>query len=114
MSTYFKIRASHALERRCFFVIGHPLTCAPWLLAALLAGCGAAASKQTPEDGNSVTVHCNKSSLRWDACYEMAANVCGEKGYQIVSEGDSAMPETSVNSNEVLVIGGSLTIRCNQ
>lgn len=86
---------------------------APLLLAAVLAGCGAPPDKRTRDDTGSVEVRCNKSSLRWDACYEMAANLCGEKGYQIVSDDDSAMPTVTTNTNEVPVIGGSLVIQCN-
>lgn len=59
-------------------------------------------------------MHCNKSSLRWNTCYEAAANLCGEKGYRIVSDGDGEMPSVTTNANEVPVIGGSLVIRCNQ
>ena len=59
-------------------------------------------------------MHCNKSTLRWDACYEVAASVCGDKGYQIVSEDDSEMPKATTNANEVPIIGGSMVIRCNQ
>jgi hypothetical protein len=94
--------------------MNHRLIYALLLLATVMTGCGAPPGKHTPDDAGSIKLHCNKSSLRWDACYEMAANVCGEKGYQIVSEDDSAMPTVTTNSNEVPVIGGSLVIRCNQ
>jgi hypothetical protein len=83
------------------------------LLAAVMSGCSPPPGKRAPDDAGSVRVHCNKSSLRWDACYEMAANVCGEKGYQIVSDDDNTMPTATTNVNEVPVIGGSLVIRCN-
>ena len=87
---------------------------APLIVLATLAGCGATPNKHTPDDPDSIKIHCNQSTLRWDACYDMAANVCGKKGYQIVAEDDSAMPTTTANANEVAVIGGSLVIRCNQ
>ena len=81
------------------------------LLSAVSTGCGPA---RAPDDTDSFTVHCNKSALRWNACYEKAAGLCGEKGYQIVSEDGGAMPTVTINSNEVPVIGGSIVIRCNQ
>ena len=87
---------------------------APLLLAAVIAGCGSSPDTHTRDDPGSIRVYCNKSSLRWNACYEKAANVCGKKGYQIVGEDDSAIPTTTANANEVAVIGGSLVIRCNQ
>lgn len=87
---------------------------APLLLAVAIAGCGATPNKHAADDPDTIKLHCNKSSLRWNACYDMAAGVCGEKGYQIVGEDDSAMPTTTANANEVAVIGGSLVIRCNK
>ena len=86
----------------------------PLLLAVVVTGCGASPNEHSPDDPDSVKVYCNKSSLRWNACYEMAANVCGGKGYQIVGEDDGAMPTVTANTNEVPVIGGSLVIRCNK
>ena len=94
--------------------MGHLTIYAPLLLAVVVTGCGASPNKHTPDDPDSIKVYCNKSSLRWNACYEMAANVCGEKGYQIVGEDDGAMPIVTANTNEVPVIGGSLVIRCNK
>ena len=94
--------------------MSHHSIFAPLLLTAAIAACGATPNKHTADDPDSIKVHCNKSSLRWDACYDMAANVCGDKGYQIVGEDDSTMPTTTANANEVAVIGGYLVIRCNK
>jgi hypothetical protein len=93
--------------------MSHRVLYALLLLVTVMTGCSAPPDKHTPENTGSVRVHCNKSSLRWDACYEMAANVCGKKGYQIVSDDDGAMPTVTTNTNDVPVIGGSLVIRCN-
>jgi len=100
--------------RRCFFVMNHAIVCMLALLAVAVAGCATPSRKHTPDDPDNITVHCNKSTLRWNACYEAAADLCGEQGYQIVSDGSGEMPEVSVNSYEVPVIGESMVIRCNQ
>ncbi|TFH42813.1 MAG: hypothetical protein E4H01_12935 [Lysobacterales bacterium] len=84
------------------------------LSAAALAGCGTPSGKHTADETGAITVRCNNSSLRWNACYETAANLCGQKGYQIVSSDDSGMPSVTTNAYEVPVIGESLVIRCNQ
>lgn len=84
------------------------------MLATVVAGCGSTADKSTPDDSGSFTVHCNKSSVRWNDCYETAARLCGDNGYQIVSEDDSSMPTVTTNMYQVPVIGGSMVIRCNQ
>ncbi len=91
--------------------MNHRILCTALLVSAVSAGCG---SVQTPDEPGSFTVHCNKSDLRWNACYETAANLCGESGYQIVSEDGGTLPVVTANSNEVPVIGGSMVIRCNQ
>ncbi len=87
---------------------------APLLLATALVGCSATSSNHTPDGSGSFTVHCNTSSLRWTASYDKAARLCGETGYQIVSEDNSTMPTATTSIYEVPVIGGSMVIRCNQ
>jgi hypothetical protein len=52
--------------------------------------------------------------LRWNACYQAADRVCGEKGYQIVNENHDGMPATTTDVYDVPVIGGSIVIRCNR
>ena len=95
--------------RRFFLRMAHPVVCFPLLVAA----CSSGAPKYTPDETGSFTVHCNRSSLRWNACYETAERVCGEKGYQVVSEDSDGVPATTTNIYEVPVIGGSMVIRCN-
>lgn len=82
--------------------------------ALLLTACSSGSNKSTPDETGSFTVNCNQSSLRWNSCYETAERLCGEKGYQIVSEDRSAMPTATTNIYEVPVIGGSMVIRCNR
>ena len=87
---------------------------APLLLVAVLVGCSTTSNDHTLDGSGNFTVHCNKSSLRWNECYNKAARLCGENGYQIVSEDNSAVPTASTNIYDVPVIGGSMVIRCNQ
>ena len=88
-----------------------------------LPGCGSSPSQHGPsqhgpsqygqrEPGEFV-VHCDQSDLRWNACYEKAARMCGEAGYSIVRGPDGGAPDTAVNIYEVPVIGDSMVIRCN-
>ena len=100
-------------RRRCFFVMTRRPVYAPLLLVTVLLGCGATPSRPGADDSGAFTVHCNQSSLRWNECYDRAARLCGENGYQIVSEDDSAMPVITSNIYEVPIIGGSMTVRCN-
>lgn len=92
----------------------------PFIVIALLpitgalVACGAPSARHTPADPDRITVHCNKSTLRWNTCYEAAARLCGEKGYQIVNDDDADTLTFTTNANEVPVIGGSMVIRCNK
>ena len=84
------------------------------LSAVVIAGCSAGAGKPVIDETGAITVHCNTSSLRWNACYEAAANVCGQRGYQIVHDGEASMPTVTTNAMDVPAIGDSMVIRCNQ
>lgn len=84
-----------------------------FIVFAALGACAAPQDASTPADGKAFTLHCNQSELRWDACYQKAARVCGERGYQIVSDGSGGVPATATNVYEVPVIGGEMVIRCN-
>ena len=100
--------------RRCLGFMNHCIATLVLLSAATLAGCNTESEKGTPLPPGAVTVHCNRSSLRWDACYQAAADLCGTKGYQIISGGDSDAPTVTTNTYEVPVIGDAMVIRCNQ
>ena len=83
------------------------------LLLVALAGCGASSEDHARDASGAVVIHCNRSDLRWNACYDKAARLCGEAGYQIVGEPEGGAPTATTNIYEVPVIGGSLVIRCN-
>ena len=93
-----------------------PIT-APALVAVLvtiaLSGCSPSPSQYTPSEPGTFVVHCNQSNLRWNACYDKAARLCGEAGYSIVREPDGGAPDATVNIREVPVIGDSMVMRCN-
>ena len=90
------------------------MTCSLVYAPLLLGACSSGSSKYTPDESGSFTVYCDQSSLRWNSCYETAERLCGEKGYQIVSDDSGGIPATTTNIYEVPVIGGSMVIRCNE
>lgn len=101
------------LRRLFLCMIGRALR-TPLLLAVVLTGCGGSSNEYTRDDSGAFVLHCDQSELRWNACYDKAARLCGENGYQIVSEPDGGMPKATTNIYEVPVIGDSMVIRCNQ
>ena len=78
------------------------------------AGCGSSSNDYTRDDSGAFVVHCDQSDLRWNACYDKAARLCGEAGYQIVRGPEGGAPSATTNIYEVPVIGDSMVIRCNQ
>jgi hypothetical protein len=101
------VPATPSFRRFFLFTVGAPL-----LLA--LTGCGGSSKEYTRDESGAFVLYCDQSELRWNACYEKAARLCGENGYQIVSEPDGGAPTATTNIYEVPVIGDSMVIRCNQ
>ena len=81
-------------------------------LCLALAGCGSSSNQYTRDGSGNITIHCDQSELRWNACYDRAARLCGEQGYQIVRDTQGGVPTTTTTTYEVPVIGDSIVIRC--
>lgn len=55
----------------------------------LLAGCGAAAKKTYLPDGEEgYAIDCSSPTSEIVDCYEKAGNVCGARGYEVMSPAD--------------------------
>lgn len=79
-----------------------------------LVGCASSTNHYTHDESGAFVLHCNQSDLRWNACYDKAARLCGEEGYQIVSGPEGGAPAATTNIHEVPVIGERIVVRCNQ
>lgn len=84
------------------------------LAIVVLSGCGSSRSQVTRDDTGAFVIHCDQSDLRWNACYDKAARLCGPNGYQIVSGPEGGAPTATTNIYEVPVIGDRIVVRCNQ
>ena len=64
----------------------------PYLVSSivlLLAGCGAAANKtHLPSGEEGYAIDCSSLNSESVKCYEKAGNVCGSRGYEVISPGD--------------------------
>jgi hypothetical protein len=57
------------------------------LCLALLGGC--TTYRQTHLESGEVgySIQCSLGSKSWNACYVMAGDICGNRGYEVVSKG---------------------------
>ena len=55
------------------------------LLLLLLAGCTSAKQVYTPDGRQGYTIDCSAYRLTWSACFERASDLCGARGYDILT-----------------------------
>ncbi len=74
-----------------------------------LTGCATADKTYTPDGRVGYTVECNGMVLSWGSCYEKAGDICGARGYDVISKtGNSA---ATLSSNQYGTYGGSAIYR---
>lgn len=74
-----------------------------------LSGCATAAQTYLPDGRRGYTVECPGAANSWGKCYEKAGEICGAKGYDIVSQtGDKG---GMVSGNQYGLYGGSVITR---
>lgn len=81
------------------------------LAAALtLAGCAATSDPvRTPSGAAGFALDCTNSST-WQACYEKASELCGDRGYQVVTQ-DSDVEGYLIPVYGGGVVGGTYSTR---
>lgn len=58
----------------------------PYLVCALLlAGCATSSKTYGPNGEVAYSIGCSGAALSWGLCMEKAGEICGEKGYNIIS-----------------------------
>ena len=58
-----------------------------------LTGCATADKTYTPDGRVGYAVECNGMVLSWGSCYGKAGDICGARGYDVISKtGNSATP----------------------
>ncbi len=74
-----------------------------------LSGCATASQTYLPDGRAGYTVECSGAANSWGKCYEKAGQICGTKGYNIISQtGDKG---NMVSGNQFGVYGGSVITR---
>lgn len=74
-----------------------------------LAGCASATDTYTPSGQKGYAINCSGTARDWGACYSKAGDLCGSRGYDIITqEGDQ---ETTLTANQFGLYGGSSSTR---
>lgn len=89
-----------------------------FLIAAgmlLLSGCATSSKTYAPDGTEAFSINCSGAGGNWGMCYEKAGDLCGTKGYEILSkDGDDGLT-IAAGQNALYggsVINRSLLIRC--
>lgn len=78
-------------------------------ISLLIAGCATASKTYTPDGKTGFNITCSGSVLSWGDCYQKAGDICGSKGYNLISQsGDQG---STVTSNQFGLYGGTVTSR---
>jgi len=88
------------MKKYCFVFI---------IIVLLLFGCATASKIYTPDGKVGYNITCSGSALNWGMCYEKAGDICGSKGYEVLSKsGDKG---TILSGNQFGLYGGSVINR---
>lgn len=82
-------------------------------IAVVLVGCASASKTYGPDGREAYSINCSGTARNWGMCMEKAGNLCGTKGYNIISAmGDvgnlAVATATRTNAN---FVGGSVMSR---
>lgn len=86
------------------------------LALVTLAGCATSKQVHTPSGELGHSINCSGSALNWGMCYEKAGQLCGAKGYTVLSQtGDQG--NTLVTANQyglyaTPVVNRSMIVQC--
>ena len=87
------------------------------LAISLLVGCATASKIYLPSGEQGYSVTCSGAALTWGHCFEKAGELCGAKGYTVITRSDEQ--GSVVGGGQYGVYGGStinrnMLIRCNE
>ncbi|PZX29436.1 hypothetical protein C7416_104441 [Cupriavidus phytorum] len=81
--------------------------------ALVLAGCATSSKTYGPNGEVAHSIGCSGTALSWGMCYEKAGEICGEKGYNVIStSGDTgSIAAGSATRQNASFVGGSTISR---
>jgi hypothetical protein len=80
-------------------------------VVSALVGCATASKTYTPDGRQGYVIDCSGQALTWGKCYEKAGDLCGNTGYDILSQtGDQGATVAGIYGASVIT--RSLFIAC--
>ena len=80
-------------------------------VVSALAGCAMASKTYTPDGRQGYVIDCSGQALNWGKCYEKAGDLCGNTGYDILTQtGDQGATVAGIYGASVIT--RSLVIAC--
>ncbi|TRX75057.1 hypothetical protein [Pseudomonas mangiferae] len=84
-------------------------------LALLMTGCASVTDTTLPNGRAAVDIDCSGQALKWDTCYEKAAEVCPTRGYRVLGtkgEPDAEPSEAPLGIEPGKFASRSMVITC--
>jgi hypothetical protein len=81
-----------------------------FLIILFIEGCATASKTYLPSGEEGYSVTCSGTALTWGNCYQKAGELCGSRGYDVISRSDDQ--GAAVVANQYGLYGGS-TIQRN-
>ena len=86
-----------------------------YLIVLLLAGCATSSPTFLPSGDKGFSLDCSGSARTWNMCYEKAGELCGSKGYKVITGGSEQGVVVAGNANGVFggsTMNRSMLIQC--
>ena len=71
------------------------------LMAVILAGCATNSKTHPPEISEIHSIDCSGTTQNWEICHQKAAEICKDKGYDIVTQNSDQDVTVTVNNSNV-------------
>lgn len=56
--------------------------------ALVISGCTTASKTYAPDGREAYSINCSGKALTWGMCFEKAGNLCGSRGYDVMTRDD--------------------------
>lgn len=81
------------------------------LAVLVMMGCATSRETYTSDGSKGYSIGCSGSMVSWGACYEKAGELCGSKGYDVLSGGsDQGVVATNIFASSTH--NRSMIVRC--
>lgn len=73
----------------------------------LLSGCATSTKTYAPDGREAYAIECSGMALSWASCQAKAGDLCGSKGYDLISAGGDKGAMASADANTGYAFAGS-------